>query len=944
MSDHDQLTGDIERHEQGLRRIAARILRDTSSADDVVQEVWLAYKDYTSGGKSPEDVRAWLAGVTRNIARNEVRSRASRQMREHRSAQPERLDLDPEVSAEKAEVGGLVIKAIRSLKEPYRTLLQRHFIDGRSLREIAAEESRPLATIESRLRRGMERLRGKLEPQFGGGRALGVALFGAFDWTEEELESMASSVGAAAVPAAVSSMALWATFSLAAVMALVGGLYWTRPSTTVETQLDGVSVGRGEDPGERAERAPGIEGAAAPVEPSSGRTRPASDASDQEALPEDAGAAASDPGEHVLGSVRARVLDVNEVPVAGAGVAKYIGDHRVEIGATDADGFVDVPVLAGDLDREPRLAGGLLCVELVGSYAGRARSERVLVPIEELPKEIIKLRLRGPGFDLLGTVVNEGGAVIPGAEIFDSTGINSRSAREGVRMGSNAEGRITVSGFAPIVAGPDGTFGVMGLPKEPLDVLISAEGYGDAIQRIDPTGNGGAPGPLTITLEQELVLEGIVLDVAGAPAPGARVEVEALSPANLPISATSTDSEGRFRFERRRPGRLRLTAASGAQQIRKEFLVEAGAGPLQLQLEQGSELRIEVVDGSGAPVSGAHVFIRGLKGDWRSFTRKGLRTDEDGLLDIPGVPAATEVIVLEANAPVPLARRALDPVPDERVQIVVDLEESVTTKLTGVVTREGDALHRNDRVIAWKLPDVAPVPAVMAADRTGFTFEALPPGRYELTLFRPGLHIERLQLVDVGEEGGQVDLGRMDLPRFGEITIHRAPDETIQLSLIQAYYLDGQRPTKIAQAVDSSQLEQSLIVPAGTYNLVVRDEEGVGKDMIQFAVAPGLTTHVEAAKSMPRIAMVAIEAGETVSEGDLVEVHSIDAVSGNAPLGTAKVLRSSNGSLFVQINSSEVPVQLELPGRPSTPPFELGESAFNDGTVANWVIAGDSRD
>ena len=50
-----------------LRRVAAAILRDSASADDIVQEAWLA--SVGKEGRSPEERRNWLRGVVRNLAK-----------------------------------------------------------------------------------------------------------------------------------------------------------------------------------------------------------------------------------------------------------------------------------------------------------------------------------------------------------------------------------------------------------------------------------------------------------------------------------------------------------------------------------------------------------------------------------------------------------------------------------------------------------------------------------------------------------------------------------------------------------------------------------------------------------------------------------------------------------------------------------------------------------
>ena len=55
--------------------------------------------------------------------------------------------------------------AVASLDEPYREVVALRFFGERSLQEIAEATNRPLGTVKTQLRRGLEKLRRKLREE-----------------------------------------------------------------------------------------------------------------------------------------------------------------------------------------------------------------------------------------------------------------------------------------------------------------------------------------------------------------------------------------------------------------------------------------------------------------------------------------------------------------------------------------------------------------------------------------------------------------------------------------------------------------------------------------------------------------------------------------------------------------------------------------------------------
>lgn len=145
-----------------LRRLAGRI--DRTHAEDLAQEVLLA----ALVAPAPRGrLRAWLAGILRNLARETRRGEMRRARREERAARQDG-EGNPAESATRIDANACVRAAIRDLPEPYRTTVVLHFFDGLSLAEIARREGLRDSTTRNRLRRALARLRTRLEDEFDG--------------------------------------------------------------------------------------------------------------------------------------------------------------------------------------------------------------------------------------------------------------------------------------------------------------------------------------------------------------------------------------------------------------------------------------------------------------------------------------------------------------------------------------------------------------------------------------------------------------------------------------------------------------------------------------------------------------------------------------------------------------------------------------------------------
>jgi len=161
-------------HADFLRRIALGLLGDESLADDAVQETWI--KAMKSGPTSRSKIRGWLASVTRNEARQILRSESRRTAREESTSRREGLPSTSEI-VERERIRREIIKTVMELPEHYRDVLLMRYYDDLPPREIARRLEVSVDTVQTRLRRGTDAMRSRLDRKHESREAWRSAIF-----------------------------------------------------------------------------------------------------------------------------------------------------------------------------------------------------------------------------------------------------------------------------------------------------------------------------------------------------------------------------------------------------------------------------------------------------------------------------------------------------------------------------------------------------------------------------------------------------------------------------------------------------------------------------------------------------------------------------------------------------------------------------------------------
>ena len=210
-------------HAQALRRLAHGLIRDGHEVDDLLQEVWL--RSERAGQRS----RKWLGTVLRNLLRDRARSRARRGATERAAARAELVPSEAEI-VERLEVAERLAREVAALSEPQRTVVYLRYFEDLGPEEIAARLAQPLETTRTHLRRGLARLRERMDQCHGGdGRAWALALVPLARPGTGSGAAAASTVLTAGMQTIGVAMGTKLVLSTAAVsVAALGCLLWSR--------------------------------------------------------------------------------------------------------------------------------------------------------------------------------------------------------------------------------------------------------------------------------------------------------------------------------------------------------------------------------------------------------------------------------------------------------------------------------------------------------------------------------------------------------------------------------------------------------------------------------------------------------------------------------------------------------------------------------------------
>ncbi|MEN9934969.1 MAG: hypothetical protein RLZZ387_1548 [Chloroflexota bacterium] len=154
-----------DRYSTAVYRMALRILKSRELAEDVVQEVfWRVWRRSGSFESERGRVAQWIFGIAHNLCIDELRRMRARPMPVYEDVDHPVIQqlvdeqTDVPASAWASEQRRTIAEALNHLPSAQRQAIELAYFGGLSHQEIATKLDRPLGTIKTRVRLGLQKL------------------------------------------------------------------------------------------------------------------------------------------------------------------------------------------------------------------------------------------------------------------------------------------------------------------------------------------------------------------------------------------------------------------------------------------------------------------------------------------------------------------------------------------------------------------------------------------------------------------------------------------------------------------------------------------------------------------------------------------------------------------------------------------------------------------
>jgi RNA polymerase sigma factor (sigma-70 family) len=674
-------------HTEWLTRLARALVGDRA-ADDVVQETY-----EVALAKPPEregPLRPWLGGVARNIARMAVRGRARRERREQALPLSDEVP-SPEQLVARAQMQQKVGRLVLELHEPLRTTLLLRFFEGMSAADIARAQGIPAATVRSRLKDALDRLRATLDAEHGRDRRVWAGLLAPLPTAVSH--GTTAVAGGLIVSTYVKALLVVVVAAVIVFVTRVAGL-WGGSNATKPAAVAQVTT-------PPSQQTPAVPSA------SPGNARELRTIHDD------------DP----KGTLRleGQVIDEHDAPVAHAMVA--IDANPPIVVETENDGAF---VFEGLIRRDYRLEA-----TAGDRYAGPAR-----LRLTEKP-EPVTLRMRKGGTVEVTVTELAGGAPVAGAQVELRSTLTWKATTD--RAGI-AHLTGVGPGWQPLVARADGF--------AQHARMLSTSGNADAVEHVSLSLARGASlaGRVVDDKGKPVANAQVVATSAGDALPVVDPRRDGVMTGADGAFSIATVPAGTWR--------LTATAGDYAPTTAPPLTVdgEHARSGIELRLSAGAVVRGVVKSSNGAPIAAADVsvVVHGYV-PWRA--RRQAFTDAAGKFTIRGLASrAVDVVAWHDSGASAIVRADLAANREQDVTLVLDIAGAITGTVVDTsgaplgdaqVVAEPEWTGGTGDRAAWSVRGVQET----VTDQAGaFRFAGMPDGAYRVRAARPGASEAALEL------------------------------------------------------------------------------------------------------------------------------------------------------------------------------------------------------
>lgn len=152
----------MEQHTERLIRLAFYYVRDIQCAEDIVQDVFIKFYDHQHNYEERGELRAYLSKLVTNKSKDYLRSWTYRKIQVQQKIFAKQAVIRRDMLVQQDEQT-LIENAILALPLKQREVLIYFYFEELPVMEIAELLSIPESTVKTRLRRGRELLKPKLQ-------------------------------------------------------------------------------------------------------------------------------------------------------------------------------------------------------------------------------------------------------------------------------------------------------------------------------------------------------------------------------------------------------------------------------------------------------------------------------------------------------------------------------------------------------------------------------------------------------------------------------------------------------------------------------------------------------------------------------------------------------------------------------------------------------------
>ena len=162
LGDEDAVSELYDQYAILVFKLSRQFLSNNAEVEDAVQEIFVKlWKTADRFDPRKAKLVTWVMLITRRHLIDQIRRKTVRPKKQELSSQHQEIatEMPPATNMLLLERNSMLWEALQDLSEIQRTVIERSYFQGFTLREVSLQMDMPLGTVKSALSRGLLRLR-----------------------------------------------------------------------------------------------------------------------------------------------------------------------------------------------------------------------------------------------------------------------------------------------------------------------------------------------------------------------------------------------------------------------------------------------------------------------------------------------------------------------------------------------------------------------------------------------------------------------------------------------------------------------------------------------------------------------------------------------------------------------------------------------------------------